>query len=138
MGNMTEQLVSDHEKVSKSLESIENALDISNEAELLKELETHLNFFIDFTCKEHHVEEEKLLAWLIDQNPKSDKDVVNRITSEHMEVERKVMDFLDRVTNFKPDEKSTLLSEIEDFIRMYRQHTEREEKFIFLIAESVA
>lgn len=139
MNSITAQLQEDHDKVAESLLKLENALDISDDNKLLKELSEHLQFFMDFTCKEHHVKEEKLLlGWLSDQHPDSDKDVINRISSEHKDVAQKVTSFLSRVSNFQVDDKSSLLCDIEDFIRMYRQHTDREEKFIFLIAEKIA
>lgn len=133
------ELKEDHKKVGSSLESIENILNFTDLETLLKDLRGQLEFFRDFTCKIHHKREsEVLFKWLTDQNPGSDQQVIARINSEHDELEAQVENFLERVNNFSVDDKSALLSDVEDFVRMYKNHIDKEEKFIFLIAETIS
>ena len=133
------QLKEDHIKVNASLDALEKALDFIDLEMILKELKIHLEFFRDFTCKVHHKREsEVLFKWLLEENPSFDRQVIDRITAEHDELEIQVEKFLTRVYNFSLDDKSSLLCEIEDFIRGYKQHVEREEKCVFLVAEEMA
>ena len=133
------QLKQDHTKVNSSIDLIEKILDLTDVDKLLIDLKVQLEFFRDFTCKIHHKRESDVLfKWLKEQNPESDQQVIDRINTEHDELEEQVNVFIDRVTNFSIDDKSALLSDVEDFVRKYKNHIDKEEKFIYLIAEAIS
>jgi hemerythrin-like domain-containing protein len=134
-------LMDDHKKVDEAISDIKRLMTLSPEESFIQ-LAERLTFFKDFTFKGHHVREEEVLyAWMGKQNSNSDTSIMDRIKNEHKQLEALGQKLLDAV-NAALLKKSTMsnvaiLSDLNDFIVIYLEHIEKEENFIFMIAEGL-
>lgn len=127
-------LVEDHQKIANKLSDLDQLL-INKSDKSLSDIAQILKFFNDFTFRGHHLREDEVLyAWMRTQNPNSDTTVMDRIKSEHDRLE-KMCDQIQKSIESSP--KEVILSDVKDFITLYFEHMEKEEKFIFMIAEGL-
>lgn len=127
-------LVDDHQKIAKQISDLDQIL-INRSDKSLTEVAQILKFFKEFTFKGHHLREDEVLyAWMRSQNPNSDTTVMDRIRSEHGRLE-KMCEQIHKDLESSP--KEAILSDLKDFITLYLEHMEKEEKFIFMIAEGL-
>ncbi|WP_127716268.1 hemerythrin domain-containing protein [Halobacteriovorax sp. HLS] len=137
MKEIINQLKDDHIRVNASLDKMEQLIDTPLETSR-DELVSEFQFFKDFACKIHHKRESEVLYnWMKKQNPEADKEIIERINEEHKSLESEVNNFIEKITKMAKEEENTILCDIEQFIRVYKQHIEKEEKFIFLIAQQL-
>lgn len=137
MKEVIDQLKEDHIRVNASLDKMKLLIDSSID-ETKEDLLSEFNFFKDFACNIHHKRESDVLyKWMKEQNPQSDKEIITRINDEHSLLEKDVNNYIQRINTTTKKEENNLLCDIEQFIRTYKQHIEKEEKFIFLIAQQL-
>lgn len=131
-------LKDDHLKIDESCSRLEDLID-QPLGKNLKLLEQELKFFRDFITKEHHKREEIILYdWMRAQNPSAQNEIIDNICEEHQKIEDLVRSLLHKLQDFKKDKglEATIASEIQDLLFLYKEHIEREEKFIFLLAST--
>lgn len=134
-------LVEDHRKVDEKIVDTKRLMTL-DPAESFDQIAKNLAFFKDFTFKGHHQRESEVLyMWMRTQNANSDTAVMDRIKNEHVLLEKlgeKIHQAVLHHLAKTPQESSVqILSELNDFIVMYIEHIEKEENFIFMIAEGL-
>lgn len=134
-------LMDDHKKIDAVIADTKRLMTLSAE-ESFEKLAHNLLFFLDFTFKGHHKREEEVLyAWMGKQNPNADASLMNRIKHEHQHLEtmgKKLHHSLVCYLDKNPDCTTvTVQSDLHDFIVIYLEHIEKEENFIFMIAEGL-
>lgn len=134
-------LMDDHKKVDEVLIDIKRLMTLTP-AESFTHLVKSLEFFKTFTFKGHHVREEDVLyAWMGNQNKNSDTSIMDRIKNEHKQLEGLGLTLLDAINNSIAKKATmteiSILSDLNDFVVIYMEHIEKEENFIFMIAEGL-
>lgn len=134
-------LMDDHKKIDEVIIDTKRLMTLSAEESFIS-LAKNLDFFLDFTFKGHHKREEEVLyAWMGKQNPNADTSVMKRIKDEHDHLEQVGRKLHASILNFlkkTPDQSAvTIQSDLHDFIVIYLEHIEKEENFIFMIAEGL-
>lgn len=141
MKEIIEVLALDHGVITAKIDEIET-LQNNDSKESFNKMAEILAFFDDFTFKTHHQKEEKILyEWMLKQNAKSDTALIQKIVDDHESFERNskkiqgaIQKYLNDATGVTP---VSIHYEVSLFISKYREHMEREESFIFQIAESL-
>ncbi len=141
MKEIIELLENDHKIIADKIADLKRLMSLDPETSF-SQIATDLAFFQDFTFKGHHLREDEILyTWMRLQNPKSDTAVMDRIKNEHTHLEKLGTKILISVQNYQkntPDSSIvTIISNLNDFINLYIEHMEKEEKFIFMIAEGL-
>ena len=141
MKDIIKILEEDHKKITKEIYDIENLLNLKPE-DSFSRLAEKLSSFRDFTFKGHHLREDEILyAWMRSQNSNSDTVVMDRIKSEHNRLEKlgdKIYAAIQNSLNSAGDtSQQIILGDLKDFITLYFEHMDKEEKFIFMIAEGL-
>ena len=134
-------LIDDHSQISASLDELKVLLK-EGSRESLKKIYEIFSFFEEFTSKEHHQREERVLyTWMLIQDKNSDSSLIRKIISEHEFFENKIKEIREAIRFImNAGEEVTSISvfyEIELFIAKYEEHIEREETFIFEIADGL-
>lgn len=134
-------LLKEHKKIIAELNSVEQDITDASVSILPPTIEK-LKHLITFTSHDHHkLENDVLLAWMLEQNPTADKSIIDRIRNEHYELEglqKKILTHIDEMAKNKAKISfKSLTFDIKDFIDLYREHIDREEKFIFQIAKGL-
>lgn len=127
-------LLLEHKQINHQLELLESFIkeQIFFQQEILKLLK-NLN---SFTLSGHHETEEQILfKWMLDQNPNADKTIINKIISEHKELDSLLHGLITDIENGTPI--NSLKFEMLNFVQMYQEHIDLEENFIFLIAKGL-
>lgn len=134
-------LIEDHKRILSELKVIEES--ISREPQRLRpEAIEVLRGLSQFTMEQHHRrEEDELFTWMLEQGPDADKTILDRICLEHHQLEEMERNIAGQVegliaNNFTFSPRA-LIYEINNFIDLYREHIELEEKFIYLIAKGI-
>lgn len=130
-------LCKEHQTILAELTLIEKNIS-TQYSELLERFRNLQKFTID---GHHKREEEILFTWMLKQNPNSDATIIDQIRKEHLELDskqNKIVDSLEKLLlkQFVVSLK-TLAFDIQDFIDLYREHIQREENFIYLIADGL-
>ena len=141
MKEIIEILENDHKISAEKIIDIEKLMAADPE-ESFTQIVTDLTFFQDFTFRGHYLREDEILyTWMRLQNPNSDTAVMDRIKNEHTQLENLGTKILVAIKNHQlntPDTTNvTIFSNLNDFINLYIEHMEKEEKFIFMIAEGL-
>ena len=134
-------LLDDHKIIHEKILDTKRLMTLPTEESLIQ-LATNLSFFKDFTFKGHHLRENEILyAWMEQQNSNADTAIVNRIKHEHEQLEllsNRLLTSINNALKKNPDATNVaILSDLSDLIVLYLEHMEREEKFIFMIAEGL-
>ncbi len=134
-------LMDDHKKVDEVLIDIKRLMTLTP-AESFAHLAKSLEFFKTFTFKGHHVREEDVLyAWMVNQNKNADISIMERIKNEHKQLEGLGLALLNAINNSLAKKATmteiSILSDLNDFVVIYMEHIEKEENFIFMIAEGL-
>ena len=141
MRDVIKLLLDDHHKIEEAISKTKTLMALPPEKSF-QEINTNLTFFKNFTFGEHHRRENEILyMWMTKQNPNSDTSVIDRIKNEHCQLEElagKISKAINSHLKKTPDTSVvTILSDLHDFILLYKEHMEKEEKFIFMIAEGL-
>lgn len=141
MKEVIKLLADDHESITGKIDEMYSLLNVDPKDSFSKIYEI-LSFFNDFTFKLHHAREEKVLyTWMLRQNEKSDAVLIQKIMDEHAFFEKsshEIMNSIDNHLKKLPGETPvSILSDLSLFITKYREHIEREETFIFQIADGL-
>lgn len=136
------KLNQDHEIVSAKIYQLNSLINLPAEESFPKIVEM-LNFFEDFIFKIHHKREEELLySWMVKQNKNSDTQLIQKIIDDHnafSEFAKKiVIDIENHFQNKPAPTVGSIRYDLSLFIGNYVDHIEKEESFIYLIAESLA
>jgi hemerythrin-like domain-containing protein len=134
-------LLNDHKQIFEKITDIKRLMTLPPE-ESFHQLAANLTFFQDFTFNGHHLRENEILyAWMGKQNANADTSIMDRIKHEHEQLEQRSNTLLSSLHNAikkTPDATNTaILSDLNDLIVLYLEHMEKEEKFIFMIAEGL-
>ena len=134
-------LTDDHLQIIESINEMRSLLKNGSKVSLMKIFDI-FSFFEEFTSKEHHQREERVLyTWMLMQNENSDSSLIRKIIAEHEFFENKINEIKGMLTSFlnvnNNQTPTSLLYEIEMFIVKYEEHIEKEEKFIFEIADGL-
>jgi hemerythrin-like domain-containing protein len=134
-------LAEDHKKIDAVISNIKRLMTLPPEESFVL-LEKDLNFFQSFTFKGHHLRENEVLyTWMGKQNPNSDTTLMERIKLEHEQLENAGNILHASIVNFlkgTPGKSAVaILSDLNDFVVIYLEHIEKEENFIFMIAEGL-
>lgn len=134
-------LAEDHEVITNKIDELYSLLNIEPQDSFPKIAEI-LSFFDDFTFKHHHQREEKVLyTWMIGQNEKADSGLIQKIMDDHKDFENTSREIKVSIANYLNKNPSatpvSILYDLSLFITKYREHIEREESFIFEIANGL-
>ena len=134
-------LLKEHKKILEELHLIEEAL-AKEHATLSTTILEKLQNLKEYTSSLHHKrEEETLFKWMLEQNPNADASIINRIKEEHVDLEKRQGTIISDLTSFTKGlakvSQQSILFDITDFKDLYREHIQREEKFIFEIAKGL-
>lgn len=140
MQKIIQLLENDHKKIIETIVECENLLNLdANES--FPKLLINLQFFRDFTFGGHHKRENEVLyKWMEKQNPNADKSVMSTIEEEHRTLEQTGHELRTAIANFiktNDDSKTQIIAKLSDFLYYYRRHIEKEESFIFMIAQGL-
>ena len=103
-----------------------------------------LHFFEEFIFKVHHQREEELLyKWMVKQNKNSDSQLIEKIIGEHntfLDEGRRITAEIQKFLQNKKDAPTlgSIRYDLSHFLNLYVSHIEKEETFIYLIAEGLA
>lgn len=91
---------------------------------------------------DHHKREETILfKWMLNQNKTVDQDIIGRVLKDHETLEVLLESINQQTENVSPASPAnvtkTLKHDLGNFIELYREHVELEEKFIFQIAKGL-
>jgi hemerythrin-like domain-containing protein len=141
MKKLISELNSDHELIENKLEVLAQILSEPEFKNNLSKIKEALIFFETFTFKEHHRREEDILyKWMLEQNKDSDRELINKIISEHRFLEE-IANNLKKEVEFAIKNNDNKLGKIgadlSYFVTAYTEHAERESSFIFVIAETL-
>ncbi len=141
MKKIIRMLTDDHLQIIESINEMRSLLKNGSKVSLMKIFDI-FSFFEEFTSKEHHQREERVLyTWMLMQNENSDSSLIRKIIAEHEFFENKINEIKGMLTSFlnvnNNQTPTSLLYEIEMFIVKYEEHIEKEEKFIFEIADGL-
>lgn len=141
MKEIIELLAGDHGVITAKIDEIET-MQNNDSKESFKKIAEVLSFFDDFTFKSHHQKEEKILYdWMMKQNAKSDTALIKKIVDDHESFEKNSKKIQGSIEKYLKDTPGvtpvSIHYDISLFISRYREHMEREESFIFQIAESL-
>lgn len=134
-------LAEDHEAITDKIDQLHSLLNGEPQNTFPKIVEI-LSFFDQFTFKHHHQREEKVLYnWMIGQNEKADTSLIQKIMDDHKtfensskEMKLSIEKYLNNIPGPTP---VSILYDLSLFITKYREHIEREESFIFAIADGL-
>ena len=142
MKDVIERLNEEHKLIETKLNELETLISKNDFHQDLDSILEMIGFFEQYACISHHQTEEKLLYhWMLAQNKNSDKELIERIVSEHRYLEGLVSKIKNETMADINDTKKPLGELGEDLsflISKYREHAERESSFIFVIAESLS
>jgi hemerythrin-like domain-containing protein len=141
MKEVIDILVEDHKIITQKIDELYSLLPLKPEESFTQILQI-FSFFNEFTFKGHHQREGQVLyTWMVKQNKNSDTMLMDRINNEHIMLEKLAQNIVQTITNClsnKPEASAiSALAELSFMITKYREHIEREESFIFMIAESL-
>ena len=132
----------DHEIVSAKIYQLNVLINLPAEEAFPKIVEL-LNFFDDFIFKIHHKREENLLySWMMKQNKNSDTQLIQKIIDDHdafsVFAKKIILDIENHLQDKPSPTVGAIRYDLSLFIANYVDHIEKEESFIYLIAESLA
>lgn len=124
-------LTKDHQSILQDLNFLEELLmDKSDSPEKALLVFKKLRMLLQ---GDHHQREESVLyEWMINQNVNVDQDIITRIRKEHDDLES----LMERISQQVQLTKVAAF-DIRDFIDLYREHIDLEDKFIFQIAKGL-
>lgn len=125
------RLTKDHQKILQELIFLEELLMEKTDA-LDKALLVFKKLRMLLQGDHHQREESVLYEWMLNQNVNVDQDIIARISKEHDELESLMERIGQQVQSTK-----ILAFDLRDFIDLYREHIELEDKFIFQIAKGL-
>lgn len=141
MKQVLKYLTDDHSKITESLNEMYSLLKLDTN-ESLERISEILNYFESYVFRVHHKREETVLySWMINQNPKSDTALMQKIIDEHNLLEIGIKEIQSTIKSYIKGNCTqtsiSILYEVNLFIIKYRKHIDSEEKFIFEIADSL-
>ncbi len=141
MKKLISELNSDHERIESKLEILAQILSEPDFKNSLSKIQETLSFFETFTFKEHHRREEDVLyKWMLEQNKDSDRELINKIISEHRfleEIANNLKKEVELALKNKESKLGKIGADLSYFVTAYTEHAERESSFIFVIAETL-
>ncbi len=134
-------LIDDHKKILAELSIVEKSI-TDDPTHLKPDMIEVLRELKDFTLFTHHKREDDVLfTWMLEQNPNADKMVIKRIRDEHERLETLQRIIFSQIAYLSSDESvippKTLVFTVTEFIQLYREHIDVEEKFIYPIAKGL-
>lgn len=141
MKEVIDILIEDHKIITQKIDDLYSLLHLGPDESFEKILKI-LSFFNEFTFTGHHQREGQILyAWMVKQNKNSDTLLMDRINAEHTALEKLGSGIAQSVENYLSKKAGasavSALADLSYLITKYREHIEREETFIFMIAESL-
>lgn len=141
MKEVIDLLADDHEVITLKIDELYSLLYVEPQDGLPRIAEI-LSFFDDFTFKHHHQREERVLYnWMLGQNEKADSGLIQKIMDDHKDFENSSREIKHSIENYLNKTPSatpvSILYDLSLFITKYREHIEREESFIFEIANGL-
>lgn len=142
MKKLIDELNKDHEIIGGKIDQLSELLREKAQTSFPKIFEV-ISFFGHFTFSEHHKREEHVLyKWMLEQNKNADSELIKVIINEHKELEllgKKIAENIQSHLESTPKVSVlTVESDVSYFIARYREHVEKEERFIFAIAEALS
>lgn len=141
MSEVINLLKHDHKLVAEKLNSLEKDIHRKPEEGFPSIIES-LEFFKSFVFVGHHQRESEILyAWMAKQSGSSDTLIIDRINLEHKNLEKLTLKILQNCQDFLSKKSSStataILDDLTTLVYDYNDHMIKEEKFIFMIAESL-
>lgn len=136
------KLNEDHSIVSEKVHLLSTLINLHPEEGFPKIIE-ELKFFETFIFSVHHKREEEVLyKWMVGQNKNSDSQLIQRIIDEHNTFSNDAKKIIKDMENYLAKNNSapiaTIRYNLARFLSTYVEHMEKEESFIYLIAEGLA
>lgn len=138
--NTLATLTIEHKKILSELSVLEELIqDESNyQATVVPAFKNLKNFLLP----DHHKREDSILyEWMLNQNTTVDHDIIDRIRDEHHKLEvlmENINQQVGKISQASAAKDIRMLGhDLLDFIELYREHVELEEKFIFMIAKGL-
>jgi len=136
MKDIIEILCNEHRIIDEKIKQLDEFTNLK-EIDLYQPLQEILQFLKnEITEKHHRRENEVLYTWMVEQNKNADTELINRIISEHNYIDKLIQECLN-IMNKPQDNYIALKMKILDLTTSYKAHMEKEEKFIFQIANAL-
>lgn len=135
-------LSDDHEIIAEKIKLLNAMLNVEP-AESFPQIHETLSFFEDFLFQTHHKKEEQVLyAWMVQQNERADNELIKKIIDDHNSFHKKSNEIKAGIELFLKNRPGptalTILYDLSEFISSYIEHIEREENFIYEIANGLS
>lgn len=138
--NTLATLTIEHKKILTELSVLEGL--IQDESNFSTKVVPAFKNLKNFLLPDHHKREDSILyEWMLNQNSTVDHDIIDRIRLEHQNLEvlmENINKQVENISQASPAKAVRMLAhDLLDFIELYREHVELEEKFIFMIAKGL-
>lgn len=134
-------LIEEHKKISEELKLIEVNFS-TRPAGFLQDTLKRFKGLENMTIHGHHKKEDEILfKWMLAQDCNADSSVIERFRKEHDELEVLHKGIIRNLESLVKNTSNSLLItldiDVTNFIDLYREHIQKEEGFIFLIADGI-
>lgn len=134
-------LIEEHKKISEELTLIEGNFS-SRPAGYLQDSLKRFKGLESLAIHGHHKKEDEILfSWMLAQDRNADRSVIERFRKEHEELETLHKGIIKNLEMLLEDPTQSLQTTVEidaiNFIDSYREHIQKEESFIFVIADGI-
>lgn len=131
-------LMLEHQRILSQLNDAEDMLEEPLKENLGK-LNTFLDFIVDYADSYHHAKEEEILFnWMRSKNPSLDHGPLRCMLSEHDSGRNLIIGIkgaLESYINGDLAKEDYIHSRLSNFISLLRDHIEKEDKILYMMAE---